>query len=370
MKRQLTRGLLFTCGLLACGLAQAALTDRQRQVEADWVLQEAQRQPVTTRDDALGAVDGLKDGKWAFHTSLDKDPWWQVDLGRGHALTHALIFNRCDAADRASRLMVLLSDDGKSWRQVYQHDGTVFYGATDGKPLNVPLTGQTARFLRVQLPGQQFLHLDEVEVYGAVDPARNLALWQEADQSSISTWSKVTARPGPAAQPSYQLDKVLERGRLLSANLRGRGVDTRACDDELQAVTRAAGDPAADRGTLWRRARWAVRRLAFRNPLLDFDSLVFVKRAPGSFSHMSDQYYGWWSRPGGGVCLLSGLKSDNPQVRCLTAGFPTGSFLEPELSYDGKQILFAYCQYFPDVAALRDKQNKENVPEAAFYHVY
>jgi len=366
----LTRWLLITCSIFACALCLAGAAEHSAQIEADWQLQESERHPITTREDALGAVDGVKDGKWAFHTGLDNPPWWQVDLGREQALDHALIFNRCDAADRCSHLLVLLSADGKDWRQVYQHDGTVFYGATDGKPLSVPLTGQKARFLRIQVPGQQFLHLDEVEVYGTQDPAKNLALWQDADQSSTSTWSKATVRPGPKSGPTYQLEKILERGRLLSVDLRGKGVDTRACDRELEAVARAANDPSADRSGLWRRARWAVRRLALRNPLLDFDSIVFVKRAPGSFSHMSDQYYGWWSRPGGGVCVLSGLKTDDPQVRCLTESFPTGSFLEPELSYDGKRVLFAYCKYYPTVASIADKQTKENLPEDSFYHVY
>lgn len=370
MKRQLQLWLLICCGLVAAGLCRADVSDRQRQVEADWVLQEAERHATTTREDALGAVDGAKDGKWAFHTLLEKAPWWQVDLGREYALSRALIFNRCDAADRAARLLVLLSADGKTWRQAYEHDGTVFYGATDGKPLTVPLKGQTARFLRVQLPGPQFLHLDEVEIYGTDEPTKNLALWQEADQSSISLWSKVTVRPGQARAPEYLLENVLRRGRMLAADLRAKGVDTRACDRELEAVAVAAGEASADRAGLWRRAHWAVRRLALRNPLLDFDSLVFVKRAPGSFSHMSDQYYGWWSRPGGGVCVLSGLKSDNPQVRCLTESFPTGSFLEPDLSYDGKRVLFAYCKYYPEVSSIRDKQTKSNLPEDAFYHIF
>lgn len=370
VKRQLGVWLLICCGMIASGHCRAQVLDRHKQVEADWLLQESERHPITTREDALGAVDGIKDGKWAFHTGLDNPPWWQVDLGRAYPLSRALIFNRCDAADRAAHLLILLSDDGKAWRQVYQHDGTVFYGATDGKPLQVSLTGQTARFLRVQLPAQQFLHLDEVEVYGTADPAKNLALWQDADQSSTSTWSKATVRPGQVSAPAYLLENVLRRGRLLAADLRANGVDTSACDRELEAVSKAADEPSADRPALWRRAHWAVRRLALRNPLLDFDSLVFVKRAPGSFSHMSDQYYGWWSRPGGGVCVLTGLKSDNPQVRCLTQSFPTGSFLEPDLSYDGKRVLFAYCKYYPEVSAISDKQTKSNLPEDAFYHVF
>ena len=36
--------------------------------------------PATARD-AGGAVDGVKNGRYAFHTGHEPDPWWQVDLG-------------------------------------------------------------------------------------------------------------------------------------------------------------------------------------------------------------------------------------------------------------------------------------------------
>lgn len=362
-------GLLLT--LVLPGLALAQSEARRAEVEADWLLQERERRPITTRDDALGAVDGVKNGSWAFHTGLDNPPWWHVDLGQPYALDRVLIYNRADgAAPRTARIIVLLSEDGQEWRQVYQHNGETFYGFPDGKPLEVPLNGQTARFLRLQQPDQNFLHLDEVEVYGTADPTRNLALWADADQSSTSTWSAFHPRPGEEAKPVYMLEKVLERGQRLVADLRAAGVDTADCERELAAVAALAVRDGADRQALWTRARWAVRRLAFRNPLLDFDSLVFVKRAPSSFSHMSDQYYGWWSRPGGGVYLLTGLKSDEPQVRCLTEGFAPGSFLEPELSYDGSRVLFAYCRHYPNVAGIADKETKTNLPEDAFYHVF
>jgi hypothetical protein len=40
------------------------------------------------------------------------------------------------------------------------------------------------------------------------------------------------------------------------------------------------------------------------------------------------------------------------------------------LSYDGKKVLFAYCKYYAHVADLRDKAEKANLPEDAFYHVF
>ncbi|MDP6359548.1 MAG: discoidin domain-containing protein, partial [Planctomycetota bacterium] len=108
----------------------AAGIDFRKQVEADWLLQEGYRTRasgaanITPEMDAAGAVDGIKNGKWPFHTGMEKEPWWQVDLGSKQPIARVLIWNRSDsAASRASRLMLRISDDGKTWRTVYQHNG-------------------------------------------------------------------------------------------------------------------------------------------------------------------------------------------------------------------------------------------------------
>ena len=159
----------------ATNLWAATTNSWLQRLEEDWTTEARLRseaelvsQPVTTRDDAAGGCDGVKNGGWGFHTGHSPEPWWQVDLGATQALSRVVVWNRCEAAERAARLRVRLSDDGRSWRTVYQHGGTVFYGFTDRKPLEVRLTNATARFVRVQLPGTEFLHLDEVEVFGPV----------------------------------------------------------------------------------------------------------------------------------------------------------------------------------------------------------
>ena len=118
----------------------------KEEIERDWLRQEAVRQQgsvagVTTESDAAGAVDGVKNGQWGFHTAQDASPWWQVDLGAAVALNRVLVYNSCHIPDRAAQLKVLLSDDGKAWREVYAHDGTAFRGAPDNKPLTVALGG-------------------------------------------------------------------------------------------------------------------------------------------------------------------------------------------------------------------------------------
>ena len=85
---------------------------------------------------------------------------------------------------------------------------------------------------------------------------------------------------------------------------------------------------------------------------------------------MSDENYGWFSRPGGGLCILENFKSDAPQVRCLTESLPPGTVHRPDLSYDGRRVLFAYCRYYPGLSDEPNKLDKANVPEDAFYHLY
>ena len=132
------------------------------------------------------------------------------------------------------------------------------------------------------------------------------------------------------------------------------------------------GENASDneQRELYFQALWAVRKMALVNPLLDFEDILFVKRAPGIFPHVSDQYYGWWSRPGGGIYLLKDFKSDTPRLHCITSGWPEGNFLRPELSYDGKKVLFAWCKYYPHVSGMKNKVDKENLPEDSFYHLF
>ncbi|MEI7900373.1 MAG: discoidin domain-containing protein [bacterium] len=358
----------------------------RERIEEDWLRSDALRrfdgaaqQPApsaTPEQDAAGAVDGVKNGKWGFHTGTDNTPWWQVDLGKAAALDRVVLYNRCDfAPERTARIRVLVSDDGKTFRQVYQHNGTVFQGQPDSKPLVVSLSGATARHLRLQLPDPGYLYLDEVEVY-ASGGKENIALGKAATQSSVSPWS---VRHGAATVSvqvrEYPTARIIERGKKLAEQLRTLGVKTDAESGTLDALAKKlASLPASTDAQAQKRvyldAHWAVRALALKNPLLDFDTLVFSKGAAGRFPHISDQHYGWWSRPGGGIYLLKGLHADTPQIACLTTNWPAGNFTHPELSYDGKKILFSYCRFYPEVPELRNKTDTDKIPEEAFYHLF
>jgi hypothetical protein len=402
-KIRCTGTLLTAVGLAMTVAAAPATTGKSwsQRLEADWLLAErvaAQggvSEPVTTNNDAAGGCDGIKNGEWGFHTGDSTDPWWQVDLGAAHDLGRVVIWNRRSAAARATRIEVLLSDDGRQFRTVYQHDGTVFGGVGDDKPLAVDLKSQPGRFVRLTVPGKNRLHLDEVEVFAVADPTRNLALHHPADQSSVSQWSvahtppkevdwaaatrqtlKVCAQLGAEAMHQPKGPKDHRTAGLLGNDERSEEVSGAAAHaTEIarirQELARLPAGQSAE--PLFLEARRLQRQLALRNPLLrGFDTLLFTKRVPGSFNHMSDQYYGWWSKPGGGIYLLRGFTGDAPTEQCITEAAFTepGSFLRPTLSYDGGKVLFAWCRHHPQLAAEANKLDKANVPEDAFYHLF
>lgn len=101
------------------------------------------------------------------------------------------------------------------------------------------------------------------------------------------------------------------------------------------------------------------RDVMLANPSLDFTDLLFIERGivgPGieyDGEHMCDQYFGHNARTGGGMYILKNFAT-NPQKVNIMSGITvpsgtnmgqlmtTGTFLSPDLSYDGKTIVFAW----------------------------
>ena len=98
------------------------------------------------------------------------------------------------------------------------------------------------------------------------------------------------------------------------------------------------------------------REIALMNPLLDFRGIVFVKRHRSRYNHMCDQFYGCYAVAGGGLYVLAHPFSSEPRLHDVLGNsivengryrgrkLEPGAFLSPDLSYDGKTILFAYTE--------------------------
>jgi len=360
-------GLL--CGVVTVGSAAESLREL---VEVDWLRQaeamaawrDGFKTPpsvVATWSDAAGAVDGVKDGKYAFHTAHEPNPWWQVDLSQPTAIARIVVYNRLDyepGLHNADNLLILVSDDGKDWRQVHDNRGKHFGGVSGAPPLTVNFAPEVirARFVRLQIRSNQaiYFHLDEVEVYGTEKPKDNIAFGRPADQSSISRWStaKVAA---PKPQPlSRSAAFFLDRGRRLAADLREAGVDTQGFKqqlDELAAQLDNLPDdaPAEAQRELYFQVRWVVRRLAFSNPLVNFDRLLFVKRfTQQTYPDICLNHMPWVSRPGGDICVLENPFASDGTVQRLRdvidGKLGPGHVHGMDLWFDGDRIVFGYAK--------------------------
>jgi DNA-binding beta-propeller fold protein YncE len=94
--------------------------------------------------------------------------------------------------------------------------------------------------------------------------------------------------------------------------------------------------------------------------LANLDKILFIKREylptndNGKGGHICDQYHGFNDVKGGGLYILENVLSGSPTEKNVLANstcangphqgkkLEGGAFLSPDLSYDGKQILFAY----------------------------
>ncbi|MBE3133465.1 MAG: PD40 domain-containing protein, partial [Acidobacteria bacterium] len=164
------------------------------------------------------------------------------------------------------------------------------------------------------------------------------------------------------------LDVVLRRTAALLAHVGGMPAapDLSAERSRLDALIRQAAGTDGRLGdrTLFDPVLDVRRKIAFASPLLDFGRILFIKRqflppAIERGNHMCDQYFGFHAIAGGGVFVLEEPFSDAPAVRDVLAGavcengrfkgrpLAAGGFLSPDLSYDGRTILFAWTEAEP-----------------------
>lgn len=93
---------------------------------------------------------------------------------------------------------------------------------------------------------------------------------------------------------------------------------------------------------LWRDLHQLRRKIVLANPLFNVGPILFAKHVPSVMSHQLTQACGYCARPGGGLFVLD-RPGTSMNVTELTKGFPAGNFMYPAVSYDGKTILFAFC---------------------------
>ncbi len=120
---------------------------------------------------------------------------------------------------------------------------------------------------------------------------------------------------------------------------------------ELTALEKQVADAKDDRNaeSLYLRACALRRRILLSHSSLGFARLLITKRSGFLPGHQSLQYLGRHSVPAPGLVVLDDWKG-KPRVTVLLAGkLPPGGTLHPDLSYDGKRVLFAFADCSEDI---------------------
>jgi hypothetical protein len=159
------------------------------------------------------------------------------------------------------------------------------------------------------------------------------------------------------------LDVLARRTRLLIDDLARKGIPKQRIAQfrsRLTVILTPAGLAKTSATQQFASLSALHREAALTNPLLNFDSLLFVTMIPTG-GHMCDQYFPWTvdQSANGGIYILAGFKTASPRLINITANSTisngrfqgqklTGSaFLSPDLSYDGKTIVFAWSPINP-----------------------
>ena len=139
----------------------------------------------------------------------------------------------------------------------------------------------------------------------AAETLRPEALIRDQDRDPADIVLRRTAALLADLQRKFTLPQLAEPARKLA---------------ELQAANASIDVASTEaRYALFTEACQLRRQIAFANPLLDFDEILFIKRHRALINHMCDQYYGMAATPGGGLYVLSGAFGAEPR-RARSAG--------------------------------------------------
>jgi hypothetical protein len=126
-------------------------------------------------------------------------------------------------------------------------------------------------------------------------------------------------------------------------NLTGELAELDELELRLNTLARQA-EGTASALDLYFAVRAVKRRIAFKNPLLDFTRLLFIDQ-PMPHGRVNPEHeaihrMGITATPGGRLLVLDGLHPGG-KVRQLAPDRP-GSFWRPDLSFDGQRVLFCF----------------------------
>ena len=116
----------------------------------------------------------------------------------------------------------------------------------------------------------------------------------------------------------------------------------RSLESKAKALAASVDEDELKAWDLYVAVRKVKRQLMFKRPEVDFDEVVFVDvpyTRGGEWQHQSRYRSIMCASHGGELSVLKGLSSEGQLRKLAPAGGPA-AFLRPDVSYDGKRVLF------------------------------
>jgi hypothetical protein len=111
---------------------------------------------------------------------------------------------------------------------------------------------------------------------------------------------------------------------------------------ETKAKTLSADSENKD---LYFAVRTIKRELMFKNPVIDFESILYIDNPnPGGseWNHETRHRLGYQAVPGGRLIIQKGLNPDGKMTKLMPQEPLHGTFWRPDVSYDGKRVLLSF----------------------------
>ena len=303
--------------------------------------------------------DGLYGNNHSWIAATAGKAWAQVELPAEAAVDKVIISRDRKGAFRdriPTEVEVLLSLDGIDWQSAATVDR-----ATDSllpKRRN-PLSQYDL------IPYLPVARLPEKNWEGVVQYAflRERETWRQIPTDDHLS-PLVTERPAHPGGPPYwgriarlaPLERVLVLFEEMIDRLGRQGLDVSGERQELARLRRQAAE-AVDKDAddaLYFAARWAKRRLFFRDPALTpLERVLFAKRHPFLESHNYSEHLDGYLEPGGGLYVLhiprdaqGRLLPEQAEVEEIFDG-SAGIVRDPVIDYEARTVYFAYRPEIP-----------------------
>lgn len=122
-------------------------------------------------------------------------------------------------------------------------------------------------------------------------------------------------------------------------------VDLRKELKDLDEVETQVANLTSDNQDLYYMVRQIKRRIMFKNPVLDFQKILFVDMpfpSGSEWNHETRHRLGYMAIPGARLLSLDGLSPAGKLTKIMPQLPLHGSFWRPDVSFDGKKILFCF----------------------------